>query len=306
MRCDGLAIETDSNGGTRGGLMNSCSNAATIADDTSSTIDGIVLYDEHDLHPVGEPPDPVHGMELVASLYGAQGARERQRAVRSELDAIGVEWLEYGRVQWSDRGVRPLSFLRSYSPPEWTAAYCRNRSWEFDDRLRCMAGAGVPRLWTLDEVDRSPTRVADGRGGRSMFDRLAACGVGSGMTIVLPTPASGHGAAVHFLARGHALQWATKEALSAALLLGVCLNEFISKYTAPVGLRAIAANLSTLQTRIAHCIARGESDKEVARSMAMSSYAVDYHLRALRRKFNVRNRVQLAQAIGKMGIALPG
>lgn len=247
------------------------------------------------------PPDAMHGMELVASLYAARSAAERTSAMRAELEALGIDWLEYGRVQWNDEGMRPLSFLRSYSPPEWIDRYCLNRSWEVDERLQREPCAGVPRLWTVDGNDQAQPCVSDPRAFASIFERLAACGVGSGTTTVLPTSASGRGVAVHFLARDRALRWATREALAGSLLLAVCLNEFITKYTAPLGGPDATGDLSTLQARIACWIARGDSDKQVARSLAMSSHAVDYHLRALRRKFNVRNRVQLAQAIGGTG-----
>lgn len=102
---------------------------------------------------------------------------------------------------------------------------------------------------------------------------------------------------MHFLSRHGDLQWATKHRIAAALLLGVCLHEFISKHTLPVAVSQMVAGISTLQARIADCVRRGFSDEEVARSLALSRRTVDYHLRALRHRFNVRNRVQLARAI---------
>ena len=43
-------------------------------------------------------------------------------------------------------------------------------------------------------------------------------------------------------------------------------------------------------------VARGESDKRIAHHLRISSHAVDYHMRQLRSRFAVHNRVQLAQA----------
>lgn len=119
--------------------------------------------------------------KLVASLHEAPSADDRERAVRSELAAIGFSWLEYSRIRRHDGAIQPSSFLRAYAPPEWTAAYRRNRSWEVDDRLQGTPCNGVPRLWTVDEVDRAARRPVQHRASRSKLDRLVSCGVGSGM-----------------------------------------------------------------------------------------------------------------------------
>jgi DNA-binding CsgD family transcriptional regulator len=272
---------------------------------TSSTVDGVFLYDEPYLMPTGQVPESVLGLELMASLHRATCAAEREHAVRAELRAIGVDWLEYGKVQWRGGRIEPMSFLCTYSPPTWTAAYCANRFWETDSRLRPDSCAGAPCLWTVDEeLGRLGHSPSPGSAAHRMFGTLAACGVGSGMTVCLAALASGQGAVMHFLSRRADLHWATKDALAAALLLGVCLNEFIAKHTLPVSVKSLAAGMSALQARIAHCVLRGLSDKEVARSLALSQYTVDYHLRALRHRFKVRNRVQLAQAIGGSEVSL--
>lgn len=54
--------------------------------------------------------------------------------------------------------------------------------------------------------------------------------------------------------------------------------------------------LSPAQGDILRCVASGLSNKEIARKMLMSPYNVDYHLRCLRKRFLVRNRVQLVRA----------
>jgi len=194
-------------------------------------------------------------------------------------------------MHWQGERLQPVSLLSTYAPPDWAAAYCRNRFWECDTRLKCASLAGAPFVWSVaDEQPRLATT-------QHMFQMLKAYGVGSGITICLGTPGASQGVAMHFLSRHADRQWASKEKLAAALLLGVCLHEFIAKHTLPVAASRIASGMSALQARIADCVQRGFSDKEVARSLALSRHTVDYHLRALRHRFNVRNRVQLAQAI---------
>jgi DNA-binding CsgD family transcriptional regulator len=49
-----------------------------------------------------------------------------------------------------------------------------------------------------------------------------------------------------------------------------------------------------VQQEILRAVERGLSDKEIAARLGISTYAVDYHMRQLRRQFGARNRVQLA------------
>jgi DNA-binding NarL/FixJ family response regulator len=56
------------------------------------------------------------------------------------------------------------------------------------------------------------------------------------------------------------------------------------------------SELSSVQGDILRCVARGLSNKEIARDLFMSSYNVDYHLRGLRKRFLARNRAQLVRA----------
>lgn len=283
--------------------MNSNTTIECPMSDAATTIEGVFLYDEQYLMPTGQAP-AAQPLELLSALHRAHGAIERERAVRAELQAIGADWLEFGKMQWQGERLQPVSLLRTYSPPGWAAAYCSHRFWECDTRLKRASLSGVPCLWTVidaaHEHRSSAAAPEQALAAQRMFEMLGARGVGSGMSICLAAPASNHGVAMHLLSRQADLQWATQGRIAAALLFGVCLHEFIAKHTLPVAANQLAAGMSALQARIADCVQRGFSDKEVARSLALSRHAVDYHLRALRQRFNVRNRVQLAQAIGGM------
>jgi two-component system nitrate/nitrite response regulator NarL len=56
------------------------------------------------------------------------------------------------------------------------------------------------------------------------------------------------------------------------------------------------SGLSSVQGDILRCVAGGLSNKEIARNLLMSPYNVDYHLKCLRKRFSVRNRVELTRA----------
>lgn len=56
------------------------------------------------------------------------------------------------------------------------------------------------------------------------------------------------------------------------------------------------SGLLPVQNDILRHVASGATDKEIARRLALTSYNVDYHLRRLRKRFAVHNRVQLVRA----------
>lgn len=85
--------------------------------------------------------------------------------------------------------------------------------------------------------------------------------------------------------------------LGHVLTLGLCLNEYYTRYnTLPTVFERRLASLTGVQREILGLVARGESDKRIANLLRISSHAVDCHVRELRYRFAVRNRVQLAQA----------
>jgi DNA-binding CsgD family transcriptional regulator len=271
--------------------------------EAASTVDGVLLYDECHLARAGNAPCGPHAPELLAALCAARSASEREQAIRSELQAIGVDWLEYGTLQCQGERLQPLSLLQTYGPPTWLVAYCTQRFWQADTRLRGAPFACAPFLWTVAEerYGHGDARL-QAHAVRNLFDALADTGVGSGMTICLAAPNVSHTTAMHFLSRRTDLRWATRQPMAAALLLATCLNEFISRHTMPLAANELLPgrpDMSALQARVAGCVLQGLSDKEVARSLELSRHTVDYHLRALRHRFNVHNRVQLAQAIGR-------
>jgi DNA-binding CsgD family transcriptional regulator len=84
------------------------------------------------------------------------------------------------------------------------------------------------------------------------------------------------------------------------LTIGFCLHEYYTRYSGLPDNPEPAATLTPVQREILGHVARGESDKRIAHHLRISSHAVDYHMRQLRTRFAVHNRVQLAQASRQM------
>jgi len=262
-------------------------------------IEGVTLYEESQL--VCTSAGGVDSLELVGRLRSAAGAAEREALLRAELASAGWHWLEHAQVQRRGAVLEPGAMLTTYGPPQWAARYCSQRFWDVDPRVHAAAATGAPHLWTTDGERRREQQAARPRPhALRLIDQIDEAGVGSGMTLVLAAPASAQAkaAVLHLLSPRTDLAWAGSPVLAAGLLLGVSVHHFIVRHTALAAGCDATAGLSALQARIAGCVARGLSDKETARTLDMSRHAVDYHLRVLRSRFKVHNRVQLAQAIG--------
>jgi DNA-binding CsgD family transcriptional regulator len=261
-------------------------------------VQGVLLYEERHLSTRSPDHDGAAVLEMTGRLLRAGSAAARESLVRAELEALGVDSLEYGKVHWRNGVLEPVSFLTSYADADWLQRYCELRYWEVDGRLQAGAATGAPQWWSVaGELERERAAPLPRPHAIRMLQQLAQAGVASGLTVVLSAPALSQGAVLHFLSRRDDAAWADRQTLAGALLLAVSLHEFIVSHTAPAAAAEMAAGLSALQSRIADCVARGLSDKEVARSLALSRHTVDYHLRVLRSRFKARNRVQLAQAI---------
>ncbi|MFI9611852.1 LuxR C-terminal-related transcriptional regulator [Streptomyces sp. NPDC052023] len=75
-------------------------------------------------------------------------------------------------------------------------------------------------------------------------------------------------------------------------------GELRANGTAPSGERPGAlARLTPQQWRIARCVADGATNREVARSLSVSTRTIDYHLRNVYAALGVRSRVELARIV---------
>jgi DNA-binding CsgD family transcriptional regulator len=248
----------------------------------------------------GEPPlrSPDHAVpdarsqrpSLLADLLAAEGIAERQRTVKAVLHALGFEWLGYGRLAVLGDTASPLSFCTTHADADWVRRYFREAWHEVDPRWRGALQSSLPFVWTLEQL----AAQADSPRQRNFVDALHAGGARSGTMFVLPAALSGEHHFVSLLSRTPGDAWMGDVVLGQVLTLGLCLHEFYARHTVSP-LDDAGAQLNPVQRDILAQVARGSSDKQIAYELQMSSHAVDYHMRQLRRRFAVRNRVQLMQ-----------
>jgi DNA-binding CsgD family transcriptional regulator len=259
---------------------------------------------------VAEAPAPRGRAQLMARLLEAQDSGERQQVVRGMLHTLGFEWLAYGTVRLHMDVPEPRLFFSTYANPGWADTYFGHRLYEVDFRHRDASPSGLPRVWELDEVVHRSTALTLGPGHRRFAEQLHASGMRSGVFMSLPSTAGPQERTVISLSSSSAQRgWIVDSVLGQAVMLALCLHEFLgARLPAAAGAAPSQEALSPMQREILRGLALGQSDKEIAYRLNLSAHTVDYHMRRLRQRFAVRNRVQLvhAAARGSAGAALAG
>jgi DNA-binding CsgD family transcriptional regulator len=261
---------------------------------------GPLLYSQEHLLPL--PATQLQGQvpSLVGELLGAQGTGERQRLVQSALQAVGFEWLGYGTVTQQHGRSIPLSFLTSYAHPAWLQRYFSQRYHEVDTRHQDAPCSSLPLIWDIDELGKSQGAGELTGRQRQFLDDFRDSGIRSGVFFRLasPTRANEHTVISLMSATAHR-GWIVDSVLGRALTLGLSVHEYLSRHAhLPEATPQPAARneMSATQQHILEQLQQGRSDKEIAYRLHLTSHAVDYHMRQLRRRFAARNRVQLVNA----------
>jgi len=255
-----------------------------------------------------EAPAPRGRAQLMARLLDAQDSAQRKQVVRGMLHEIGFEWLAYGRVSMQNDAPVPRMFFSSYAHSDWVGTYFQERLYEVDFRHRDASPSGLPRVWELDEVVHRSTAAGLGRGHQRFAEQLRASGVRSGVFMSLPSAGGVQERTVISLSSSASQRgWIVDSVLGQAVMLALCLHEYLS-LRMPEAQPPASEGLSPMQREILRGLALGQSDKEIAYRLNLSAHTVDYHMRRLRQRFAVRNRVQLvhAAARGSAGLALAG
>ncbi|MET0349167.1 MAG: autoinducer binding domain-containing protein [Rhizobacter sp.] len=232
--------------------------------------------------------------DIVRRLVAQTSPEGREVLVRGLMADVGFDWFGYGTVALRQRGGEPRSFFTTYAHAPWVRRYFGERYHEVDPRHTDAPRSGLPLVWSLDDIaarERDPRDAA--RSGRFVAD-LEHSGIRSGMFFQLPSPAApAERVVLSLMSRTGGRAWMNDAVLGQALTFGLCMHEFLSCHVAPAGGPDL---LSAVQRNILNCLSRGHSDKEIANRLQLSTHALDYHMRQLRRRFDVHNRVQLVNA----------
>jgi DNA-binding CsgD family transcriptional regulator len=238
--------------------------------------------------------------EIVADLRGAQTSEERERIVRSMLRTIGFDWLGYARITRIGDTFQKTLFFRTYKPPQWAKRYVNERYFEIDPRMQFACRYEWPFVWDLSYlVSAHYIDPRDARAKRFLDDAESA-GLRSGVIFGLANPRGLEHTVISFSSTHPTKDWIADSIVGQTYAVGLSIHEFLTRHTNPSDMDTVALDLSDLQRKILNFVICGLSDREIASHLNTSSHNVDYHLRQLRKKYNVQNRVQLAYIAGRL------
>ncbi|GKW49790.1 response regulator transcription factor [Halomonas sp. NCCP-2165] len=178
--------------------------------------------------------------------------------------------------------------------PRWQAAFPDGER-DTLERVRSSIGAG-DLVWVSERVDEWPTLVRQwSQRGASVVVLSYRPGQAQGLA-ALEAGARGY---MHALANVEVLRQAATVVTHQGLWVGpellslVVGSSFRAMGGAPRASREWLERLTERERAVALAVADGQSNKEVARRLAISDRTVKSHLSAIFRKLEVRDRMQL-------------
>lgn len=255
-----------------------------------------VLYDEQQLKVSRRPAQGVM-LDSLRELLSAGSAVHRKELVSEKLHGIGFDWLAYGTVRQGRTGFTLLGVLETYAHAGWMQSYVNEAYHQIDPRLRDAPRGGLPLVWDLQDLSaHTLLQQANGRGRRFTAD-LEDSGIRSGVLFRVPSLVmADEEAVISFSSRTSGRDWISEDSLGQALMLGLCMHEFLSRHARRPSAATASGQISARQQDVLRLLSEGQSNKEIARNLGVSLHAVDYHLRQLRSRFAVQNRTQLVKA----------
>ncbi len=260
----------------------------------------VLLHDEPEVNGLIDAEDCSFRPALLKRLLAARDAQERRAGVLGTVHDLGFQWLGYGKlVQVGCRAV-PLAFCLTYAEPVWAQRYFACGYHRIDPRLHKALQSGLPFVWTIEQLADHAAAGVPAPQLRSFIRELRAMGARSGVMVLGGDGPRHERPFVSLMSCRSGVQWIDDARLGQVITLALCLNEFYGHYTAAPGWpdeKAPDSVLTQTQRDILGCLARGMADKMIAADLGLSLHNVDYHLRQLRRRFRVHNRLQLMQAV---------
>ncbi len=236
--------------------------------------------------------------EIAADLAAAHSPHERKQLLRIALRTIGFDWFCYCRLTRLGELVNRARYFDLCSPPGWAQRYVDARYFDVDPRMAFACRHDWPLVWDQESLAAEPPIAGQSNERIQQFlEDAQACGTRSGIAFGLVDPGSLEHSVMIFSSANPTSGWINDRVVGQAYALGLGVHAFLAEQMASM---VQTPTLSDLQRRILNFTASGLSDREIAQQLNMSRSNVDYHMRQIRKKYGVLNRVQLAYLAGRL------
>lgn len=237
--------------------------------------------------------------EVATALANAHSPHERKQLLHIALRAIGFDWFCYCRLTRLGQMVNRARYFDLCSPPGWAQRYVDQRYFDLDPRIAFACRHDWPLVWDRETLRSESTEAGDETSERMrrFLDDVDSTGTRSGIAVGLVDPNSLEHSVMIFSSANATSEWIDDRVIGQAYALGLGAHAYLAEHMAST---AQTPTLSDLQRRILNFTASGLSDRAIAQQLNMSRSNVDYHMRQIRKKYGVLNRVQLAYLAGRL------
>ncbi|MBY4869924.1 LuxR family transcriptional regulator [Burkholderia sp. Bp9017] len=286
-------------------LSRSLRRAAACPDASSARPVQVVWCDDVKRGDVAQPNAPKLG--VADTLAHAQSTAERSRIVASLLHLTGFSTFAYFALEFARERVESLYLHEAFTPATYRGDYVRRNHHDIDPRTLDARACNMPIVWDLEQLRREHRERKRDAGPcvapaalDGFLQTMQDDGMCSGIMYSMAVPGTRLHAFMSFTAPRRTREWITPATIEQALSIGLSVHKFASPQLIATS-RARAVNgLTPFEQELLLGIAEGASDKEIGRRLDTSAHNVDYHLRKLRKRFGVANRIQLTYLTSKL------
>jgi DNA-binding NarL/FixJ family response regulator len=243
---------------------------------------------------------------VAETLASAQSEAERNRIIASLLHLTGFSTFAYFALEFTHERVERLFLHEAFTPSTYRGEYVRRHHFDVDPRTFGSRMCNMPIVWDLRHLRKqhgqgelavpATTREALDDFLQSMQDD----GMCSGLMYSMAMPGTPLHAFMSFTAPRRSRDWITPATVEQALSIGLSVHKFGSPKLIAAAREHSSNGLTAFEQKLLTGIAEGASDKEIGRRLDTSAHNVDYHLRKLRKRFGVSNRIELTYLTSKM------
>lgn len=271
-------------------------------DATSARPVQVVWCDDVKRGDIAQPHAPKLG--VADTLSHAQSTAERNRIVASLLHLTGFSTFAYFALEFSRERVESLYLHEAFTPATYRGDYVRHSHHDIDPRTLGARVCNMPIVWDLQQLRREHRERDDAYVTPAALDGFLQTmqddGMCSGIMYSMAVPGTRLHAFMSFTAPRRTREWITPATIEQALSIGLSVHKFASPQLIATSRERAINGLTPFEQELLLGIAEGASDKEIGRRLDTSAHNVDYHLRKLRKRFGVANRIQLTYLTSKL------
>lgn len=250
----------------------------------------------------GDQPCPSLG--IAAALAGARTAAERNRMINGLLHLVGFSTFAYFALESHIDQVERLFLHEGFVPPTYRGDYVRQGYHEIDPRTLVARRANTPMVWDLYHLREQNVEpnidTPEHQAFNGFLSTMRDDGMCSGLMFAMPIPGTRLSAFMSFTAPRRSREWITAATVEQSLSIALSVHAFASPQLTAASRNCAANALTPFERELLIGIAEGASDKEIGRRLDTSAHNVDYHLRKLRKRFGVANRIELTYLTAKL------